>query len=195
VNRPPPDRASDEGAQRDGSPAVGLTQSHRGQLVLLSGVVVALALLAMLAAFLQLGYGGDAATDGDDRVSDAGAFLQRVTHDAASGLRGEYTWNEREQAVRELGQLLESELAALERARAESGAATTASFNRTAAGRWAAANCPGGPARDFGPCRADDGVVVQERDGRTLVLAVAYDLTVATDRSTTRLTTVVEPVE
>jgi len=182
-------------APTDGALTVGLAGSRRGQLVLLSGVVVALALLAMLAAFLQLGYGGDAATDGDGRVTDAGAYLQRVTHDAASDLRGEYAWSEREQAVRELEQRLESDLATLERARAESGVVTTASFNRTAAGRWAADNCPSGPARDFGPCRVDEGVVVQERDGRTLVLAVAYDLTVATERSTTRLTTVVEPVE
>jgi len=45
-------------------------------------------------------------------------------------------------------------------------------------------------AREFGPCRADRGVVVQERDDRTLVLAVAFDLTVVTERETTNLTVV-----
>jgi len=174
---------------------VGLSGTHRGQLVLLSGVVVALALLAMLTAFLQLGYGGDAVTGDGDRVTDAGAYLQRVTHDAASDLRGEYTWGERDRAVRALHRQLDADIATLERARAESGAVTTTAFNNSAAGRWATGNCPGGPARDFGPCRADGGVVVQERDGRTVVLAVAYDQTVATERSTTTLTTVVEPVE
>jgi len=34
-----------------------------------------------------------------------------------------------------------------------------------------------------------------ERGGRTLVVGVAYDLGVTTEQSTTRLTTVVEPVE
>jgi len=174
--------------------AVGLAGSRRGQLVLLSGVVVALALVAMLAAFLQLGYGGDAASTADEHLADADAYLQRVTHHVASDLRGEYSWGERERAVRAFHRGVEPQLATLERARATSGVAATVAFNDTAAGRWAAANCPGGPAREFGPCRADDGVVVQERDGRTLVLAVAYDLSVVTEQSRTRLTTVVEPV-
>jgi len=42
---------------------------------------------------------------------------------------------------------------------------------------------------------ADRGVVVQQRGGRTLVLAVGYDLTVTTDRETVRLTVVTPAVE
>lgn len=180
---------------RGDSPTVAFGRGRRGQLVLLSGVVVALALLAMLTAFLQLGYHGDVATGGDERrVTDAGAYLERVTHDAARDLRGEYIWAERDGAVRALEGRLRPALATLERARAESGVAATATRNHTAGARWAAANCPAGSGRDFGPCRAERGVVVQERDGRTLVLAVAYDLTVATEDATTRVTTVVEPV-
>ena len=54
-----------------------------------------------------------------------------------------------------------------------------------------AANCPGGPNRDFGPCEATDGVVVQERAGETVVLAVAFDVRVTTERGWSRSTLVV----
>jgi len=150
----------------------------------------------MLTAFLQLGYHADVATSGDERVvADGESYLQRVTHDAARDLRGEYDWSQRDAAVTALRSALEPRLATLERSRAGAGVAATGTLNRTAAERWADTHCPSGTGREFGPCRADRGVVVQERDGRTLVVGVAYDLGVTTEQSTTRLTTVVEPVE
>nr|WP_123537854.1 hypothetical protein [Halosimplex salinum] len=71
----------------------------------------------------------------------------------------------------------------------------TAAFNQTVAQRWASAECPGGSGRQFGPCEADRGVVVQERDDRTLVLAVGYDLDVTTEGEETQITTVLRAVE
>ena len=67
--------------------------------------------------------------------------------------------------------------------------------NASAATDWAATNCPGGSGRRFGPCEADRGVVVQERAGRTHVLAVAVDVTVTTERGTYAVTLVVPVVE
>ena len=165
----------------------------RGQFVLLAGVVVALALVAMLAAFLQLGYGADVrTTEGDRTVAEGRAVLERATHSSARSLRGAYAWGERGQAVTAFREGLDPRLADLQRSGATEGVVYHAAYNRTVATRWAAANCPGGgPDRAFGACKADRGVIVQERAGRTLVLAAAYDLTVTTDDAQTNATFVV----
>ncbi|MFB6151140.1 MAG: hypothetical protein ABEJ40_04975 [Haloarculaceae archaeon] len=165
---------------------------RRGQFVLLAGVVVAIALVGMLTAYLQLGYRGDVgADDVDDRLADGRAYLDRATHEAARAIRGEHDWSERGPAVTAVRVRLRSRLGTLERARVDRGVAYSVVFNRSAAREWAGAHCPHGRARQFGDCEADRGVVVQERDGRTLVLAVAYDLSVTTDAGETRLVTVV----
>ncbi len=166
-------------------------------MVLLAGVVVALALVAMLVAYLQLGYHADvrtAAVDGE-AAADGRAYLQRATHDAARALRSNFTWSERGRAVTEARNRLRPRIRTLQRSRVESGVAYTVAFNGTAARQWATANCPDGPGREFGSCAADRGVAVQERGGRTLVLAVGYDLTVTTDRETVRLTVVTPAVK
>ena len=166
-------------------------------MVLLAGVVVALALVAMLVAYLQLGYHADIMSAGVDEnaIRDGQSYLERTTHDTARSLRGEYAWDERGQAVTATRDQIEPRLAELQRANVESGHAVTATFNRTVAQEWANRNCPSGPGRAFGPCEADRGVVVQERDGRTLVLAVGYDLEVTTDAERSRLSLVVESVD
>jgi len=167
-------------------------RNDRGQFVLLAGVVVALALAAMLVAYLQLGYHADATASSTDRViADSTAYLDRTTHEATRPLRGEYDWEERNAAVTVTRYRTGAGLGALERTRAADGVAVRATFNATAASQWAGTRCSSGPGRPFGTCVADRGVVVQERVGRTLVVAVAYDLTVTTADGTTRLTTVV----
>jgi len=165
-------------------------------MVLLAGVVVALALVAMLVAYLQLGYHADVRTASvdDDAAADGRSYLQRAVHDAARALRDGYAWSERGQAVTAMRDRLRPRIRALQRSRVESGVVFTTEFNRTAAQRWATANCPGGRGRAFGPCVADRGVVVQERGGRTLVLAVGYDLSVTTDDQQLRITTVTPAV-
>ncbi|MFB6206456.1 MAG: hypothetical protein ABEJ05_08030 [Haloglomus sp.] len=167
--------------------APGGPEGDRGQFVLLAGVVVALALVAMLTAYLQLGYAADVrTTDTGHTTVDGRAFLERATHDAARPLRGEYPWSERGRAVTALRNRLDARLAELERARVSEGVVYRTGYNQTVAAQWARAECPGGgDAREFGPCEADRGVVVQERAGRTLVLAVAYDLAVTTEDSQT----------
>jgi hypothetical protein len=166
--------------------------TDRGQFVLLAGVVVALALVAMLTAYLQLGYAADVRTTDTDRtVVDGRAFLERATHAAARSVRGEYAWGERGQAVTALLGRLDPRLAELEQSRVNEGIVYRTGYNQTVAARWARAACPGGGPgsdRDFGPCEADRGVVVQERARRTLVLAVAYDLRVTTEEARTAST-------
>lgn len=168
----------------------------RGQFVLLAGVVVALALVAMLTAYLQLGYHGDVASDRVDRpVEDSTAFLERATHEEARALRGNYGWAEREAAVTAMQDRLRARLETLERARVTEGIVSRASFNASVANESVDEYCRSGPGRRFGSCEADRGVVVQERTGRTLVLAVGYDLTVTTDDRTARVTTVVNATD
>ena len=164
----------------------------RSQFVLLAGAVVALALVAMLTAYLQLGYHADVAVGHADRpVGDSTDFLERATHEEARALRGAYTWTERDEAVTAMRDRLRTRLETLERARVTEGVVAQASFNASVANERVNDHCPSGPGQAFGPCVADRGVVVQERTGRTLVLAVGYDLTVTTGDRTTRLTTVV----
>jgi hypothetical protein len=169
----------------------GAGGSDRGQFVLLAGVVVALALVAMLTAYLQLGYHVNVAQDTDRAVGDSRAFLDRATYEAARPLRGEHDWSQRGQAVTAMRDRLDPRLDTLERSRVDQGIVSRATVNASAASAWAGEYCPSGDGQAFGPCEADRGVVVQERTGRTLVLAVAYDLTVTTEDGSTRLTTVV----
>ena len=166
-------------------------------MVLLAGVVVALALVAMLVAYLQLGYHADVMSAGVDEnaIRDGQSYLERTTHDTARSLRGEYAWDERGQAVTAARNRIEPQLAELQRANVESGRVVTVTFNQTVAKQWANRNCPGGRGREFGSCEVDRSVVVQERDGRTLVLAVGYDLEVTTDAERSRLSLVVESVD
>ncbi|MFB6140844.1 MAG: hypothetical protein ABEJ26_10465 [Halosimplex sp.] len=165
-------------------------------MVLLAGAVVALALVAMLVAYLQLGYHADVRTAGVDAnpVRDGQSYLRRATHDAARARRGEHDWSRRDRAVTALRTELRPRLRRLQRSGVESGVVYDVGFNRTLARRWANVNCPGGPGREFGPCEARRGVVVQKRGDRTLVLAVGYDLEVTTERRSVRLSFVAESV-
>lgn len=170
---------------------------ERGQLVLLAAGVVAVALVPLLFAYFQLGYHADvAATTDHDRVgSDTVRALDGAVGDAERPVRGEYGWTERSGAVDAVVRRLNATTTRIERARLERGVAVRVDRNRSAGDAWAGAYCPSGPKRAFGSCEADRGVVVQERAGETTVLAVAFDVTVTGDRSTTRLTVVVEGPE
>lgn len=173
--------------------ATGRSGDERAQFVLIAGVVVALALVAMLTAYLQLGYGADVrTTDFDRTVEDGQAYLDRTTHGAARPLRGEYAWSQRGPAVTALRNRLGPRLAELQRSRVTEGVVYRTSYNGTAAARWASVECPAsGPDRAWGPCEVDRGVVVQERAGQTQIIAVGYDLSVTTTDYETNVTVVV----
>jgi hypothetical protein len=71
-------------------------------------------------------------------------------------------------------------ITAVTTARLESGIAYEITYNQSRGQRWASDNCPRGPSREFGACQTTKGVVVQERQGRTYVLAVALDIETTT---------------
>jgi hypothetical protein len=159
-------------------------------LVLVAAAVVAIALVPMVAAYLQLGYHADVEATGEHRhpAEDAERVLDRAVHNASVAATGEYDWSQRDQAIDEINDTLAPFVAQVEESRVESGVVYRVDRNVSAATTWAAANCPAGPNREFGPCEARGGVVVQERAGETQPLAVALDLRVTTDETTARLT-------
>lgn len=167
----------------------------RGQLVLAAAAVLAVALAPVVFAYVQLGYHGDvdASMEYDTPVENAERMLSRSVTESASSIPGNYEWEEREEAVSVVRANLRPRIDTLESARIEDGTVYQVSYNQSAARDWTA-NCPYGSNREFGSCYEDRGVVVQERAGSTHVLAVAFDVTVTTDRGRTEVVFVVETV-
>ncbi|PSP82317.1 hypothetical protein BRC83_09855 [Halobacteriales archaeon QS_1_68_17] len=173
----------------------GRSLSRRGQVVLAAAAAIAVALSPLVLAYLQLGYHDDidAAGEFDAPAANAERFLSRAVHAAATDVPETHTWRNRSDAVAAVRSRLAPRLDTLAAARVEAGIAYNITYNRTAATRRAAEQCPRGPARQFGRCEAARGVVVQNRANRTHVLAVALDVTVTTERGRTGMTVVVEP--
>ncbi|PSQ00961.1 hypothetical protein BRC94_04715 [Halobacteriales archaeon QS_5_70_17] len=168
------------------------SRRERAQLVLAAAAVVAVALAPAVVAYLQLGYHADVRASGeyDAPLGNAERVLERAVHAAGTNATG-VPWEERTGAVERTRSELAGPVERLEASRVEAGTAYAVAYNATAADRWAEANCPRGPGRQFGDCRAVDGVVVQERAGETTVLAVAFDVRVTTDRGRREATLVV----
>ncbi|MCT9095693.1 hypothetical protein [Haloarchaeobius sp. HME9146] len=167
----------------------------RGQLVLAAAGVLAIALLPLALAYLQLGAHPDVVATGETGtpVHDGVAVLERAVHEAGSDATGR-PWAARDAAVAQVRSSLEPRFATLESSQVAQGIAYEVAYNQTTAQAWAASECPRGPRRQFGNCEAADGVVVQERAGETTVLAVAVDLTVTTREGVSAVTVVVPVV-
>ncbi|WP_324756638.1 DUF7261 family protein [Haloarcula sp. GH36] len=167
--------------------------SERGQLVLVAAVLVAIAIALLVLAALQLGYHGDvhATADDDDPTAATLRVLERSVPAASRGIPRDYSWSRRSAAVSAVRGTLTPTLDRLRTAGIREGVIRNVSYNETAATAWQRSNCPSGPNRAFGPCRTNRGVAVQERAGRTHVLAVGFDVTVTTQRGRTAVTVVV----
>lgn len=170
--------------------------SRRAQAVLAAAVVVAVALVPMLVAYLQLGHPPDAAATAverdDDAVDDARRYLDRATTRAAADVRG-VAWANRPTTVRRMKDRLANATAQLEARGAANERVYRVAYNRTVAERLARDACPRGDDRAFGDCEAAGGMVIQERVGETTVVAVAFDLQIRSPRRSTNATVVVRP--
>lgn len=171
--------------------------NRRGQLVLVAATVIAVGLVPLLTAYLQLGYAADIRTTADDPspTGDAVGALEGAVHDAAVGVPANYGWSQRSQAVDAVRSRLAPRIDTVETAFVERGIARSVAYNDTVASDVAGSACPGGSGRAFGPCVADRGVVVQDRDGDTHVIAVAFDVTSTTERGQSRVTVAIRPWE
>ncbi|PSP58359.1 hypothetical protein BRC72_04305 [Halobacteriales archaeon QH_7_66_36] len=167
----------------------------RAQLVLAVAAVIAAALAPALLAYLQLGYHADvdAAGDFEDPAANARTVLDRATFEAASDIAGEYAWSARTAAADQSRAVLRPRIDRLEAERVAEGTAVLVTYNATAARAWAQTACPGGPARQFGSCVADGGLVLQERAGEATLVAVAFDVRVVRERGETAFTLVARP--
>ena len=156
------------------------TNERRGQLVLLTAALAALALLPLVVAYLQLGahpdVGARAAPDHEtDRVVRA---LERAVDNASRAMSGTDPWADRSATLVSFDRTLRADRREIETARLEQGVSVRVRRNTTAAHAWVSASCPGGPNRQFGDCAVRDGVVLQERAGETYVVAVAFEVRV-----------------
>ena len=168
-------------------------RTSRAQLVLAAAAVIAVALAPVVLAYLQLGAHPDVRPPAPEPGADAERFLERATHEAGASTTGE-AWTDRAQTVERIRTSLAPRLRTLETSRLEQGTVYEVTYAPEVAAEWATDECPRGPGRAFGDCRASDGVVVQERAGETTVLAVAYDVTVTSGEARRELTFVVPVV-
>jgi hypothetical protein len=173
-----------------------LRDDGRGQLVLVAAAVLALALVPLSFAYLQLGYHADvrAASADESPGSETVRLLERAVHEASGEATGQ-PWPGRAGAAAQVNRTLSEDIDAIEAAQVERGIAAEILQNGTAAGAWADANCPGGPeGRQFGPCETRGGLVLQERAGETHLVAVAFDVSVVSERGEAELTVVIRAV-
>lgn len=162
----------------------------RGQVVLLAAVVVAVALVAMSTAYHGLGYHGDvrttAAVGAEEPTTVAEHRLQAAVD--ATAVDTARPWMARNTTVSDVRDAVREVIADLQRSDATRGQVFVVRENEALADAWADDDCPGGTLRDFGPCRADGGVVVQERANETVLVGVVVDLTIRSKRGETRAT-------
>ncbi|WP_302082520.1 DUF7261 family protein [Salinibaculum rarum] len=165
---------------------------ERGQLVVLAAAAIAIALVPMALAYLQLGYHEDiqTATVDDETVPEVERTLERSLVAASSDIPAKHSWDNRSGAVTTLRDQLQPSIDSLTTAALGDGTAIDVSYNNSHAQAWEREHCPQGPDRSFGPCQTDRGVVIQNRDSRTHVLAVAVDIQLTTPDRTARGTTV-----
>jgi hypothetical protein len=174
-------------------------RERRGQFVLLAAVVVVTALVAMLAAYAQLGPRASAPDPAVERttVADAKRVLERSVAETTTAVANNSTGagGDGSRAVaRAVVDRLRPAVARLESSGSSRGVAVAVERNDTAATRWIAADCPYGPARRFGACVVTDGVVTQPRANDTVAVAVAFDVTVRGPRGTVAATFVIRGV-
>jgi len=168
------------------------TSVKRGQLVLVAAAVIAIGLVPMLFAYLQLGYHPDTASDPEVSGEGAVAYLDRSVHRAARETAGEYEWGQRAAMADAVRATLDDDVDALETARLEEGVAYEVQYNGTAAEAWVDDNCDRGDGKRFGDCAVDDGVATQERAGEAVLLAVGFDVRAVGPDGETDLTVVIE---
>ena len=166
-----------------------LHSGERGQLVLVAAAVAALALVPVVAAYLQFGYAPAVADADADHGTRATRALDRVVDDAAESATGT-SWSDRDAAVERMRQLLGPRVQTLETARVDAGVVVNVTYDESLAD---SVRCPTGRGRAFGECENMDGVVVQNRTGSTVVVAVAFDVRVTTPSGVTEFSRVIRP--
>lgn len=161
-------------------------------MVLLAAVAIAVALVPLLLAYMQLGYHPDVGDPRVDHPRDVERTLSRSLVAATADIPGEYDWSRRTAAVTEVRDRLGETVTSLNRSGLARATAIQITYNETLAADWIAGHCPDGPDRQFGPCEAVRGVAIQERGGETHVLGAAFDVRILSEDATITARPVVE---
>lgn len=148
--------------------------TRRGQLVLLTGAIVAIAFLPVLVAVLHTGASPTPQPTGTPFLDTETALDSRIAQ--VPTLATDYDWDRRRAASRIVRDHLAPTLEGLRSPTAD-GIRTT-EFAAALAKTFAARSCPTGPNQRFGDCQAFDGVVLQERAGATHLVAVAVRVSI-----------------
>lgn len=158
----------------------------RGQLVLVAAAAIALALFPLVLAYLQLGYAGDVATEraGPATGGELDVALEEAVYDVASDVDGRIH-RRPAAAASAFRSRTRPDIRRLETARVEEGTAARIEYAPDLAEEWVASDrWRSGVADDFAPPTAHGGVIVQERAGEPVVLAVAFDVHLRTPEGT-----------
>lgn len=160
--------------------------------MLLAAATVALALVPMLLASLQLGYQADVAASEPEGpgIADADRTLTEAAAEVAAAGDGE-DWDERENAIDAFRESFDNRTATLVSDPIDQGTIRHRSYNESVADAWIDDDCPAGDGREFGPCENSGGIVVQERAGETHFVAVGIDVSVIDNDRTERGTLLV----
>lgn len=161
-------------------------RERRSQLVLVAAGVIAIGLLPVVLAYTQLGYAGMAASEptATTETDDALRSIERAAFAASQEVQASGPWTERAAVAGTVATRFDRRVASIERGGIERGVVHEVERNATAASAWANEHCPDGSSRQFGPCEAQDGTVLQERGGDTHVLAIVVDLRTVTEGTT-----------
>lgn len=168
----------------------------RGQIVLVAAAVVAVAFLSMTLAYAQLGYDADRTGAGTVEVAQVSDLDQSLTGSLRAVARevrhgdDAPTWRDHRAVADRVRVSLAADTDRLERAHASESRSVTIELDDATATRWARERCPDGRGRDFGPCRAIDGIVVQERAGETVVVTAAFRIRIVSPAESTTVTVV-----
>lgn len=168
-------------------------ETCRGQLVLIAALALAVALVPLLLAYVQLGYSEDLVVQtGGEPAEEIERTLEHELNDVTSDLLAEDGWDVADALSSELRNRLAPTLDTINRSHLDAGTAISVSYNQTRAAIAASSDCPHGPDRQFNEnCQAIDGVIIQERAGKLHVLGVAVDIEITGTDGETRLTTVI----
>lgn len=107
------------------------------------------------------------------------ATLYRTVHAVAAETAGDHSWWQRAEMADTISSQVDERIAPLETKDLDSGVVMEIGVVTDRADAIGSNRCPSGSGCRFGSCVAIDGVVLQERAGEVVVLAIAFEIDIA----------------
>ncbi len=154
-------------------------ERERGQLIVLTVIVIAIGLTTLGIAYLQLGYASETAIS--DTIESPEADLVTALELASAEIRPErpQAWSNRDHVATAVGHRFDQQATRIERIAADRKTVYRITRNTTAT--IPTAECQtGAGATQFGTCETIDGVVVQHRANEVVVIGLVVDIEIMT---------------